>query len=114
MANIAIVGSRTFADMERVRILVRELPPESVIISGGARGVDSVAEEEARKRGMEVRVFRPDWKAHGRAAGPIRNRLIIEAADEVWAFWDGQSRGTKSSIDLARSAGKVLRVVEVK
>jgi predicted Rossmann fold nucleotide-binding protein DprA/Smf involved in DNA uptake len=76
-----------------------------VIVSGGARGVDQAAAGEARRLGLPVIEYLPDWAAYGRAAGMIRNRLIVGNADAVIAFWDGQSRGTRASIELARKIG---------
>jgi predicted Rossmann fold nucleotide-binding protein DprA/Smf involved in DNA uptake len=42
--RVAIIGSRDYPDLERVRAYVRRLPTGTVFISGGARGVDSAAE----------------------------------------------------------------------
>jgi hypothetical protein len=57
-----------------------------------------------------LEVFYPDWDKYGKKAGPLRNELIIQSADLVLAFWDGTSRGTKSSIDFALKYKKELRV----
>lgn len=108
--RIAIVGSRDFGDEEAVRAFVRTLQAGSVVISGGAVGVDSWAADEARKMGLEVVEHLPDWKRFGRKAGPLRNTTIIEDADEVAAFWDGVSRGTADSIRKGREAGKPVNV----
>lgn len=110
--KIAIVGSRNYPDLEVVRQFVREQPTTTCIVSGGAKGVDRAAEDEARRRGLEVEIHFPDWDVHGKSAGFIRNRAIVESADEVVAFWDGTSRGTKHSIDLAHKAGKPVRVIQ--
>lgn len=111
--KIAIVGSRTFGDMltdrrmrQRVFAYVATLPKDTVIVSGGASGVDTWAETAARQYGLAVIVFKPDWKAFGKSAGFIRNRQIITEADSVVAFWDGQSKGTNNSIGLAQAQGK--------
>jgi len=95
-----------------VREYIGKLHPGCTVISGGARGVDHVAETAARVRGLEMLVFVPDWHRHGRSAGIIRNRMIVEACDVVAAFWDGESRGTKSTIDIAKSLDKPVRVVQ--
>ena len=80
---VAIVGSRNFSNLKQVREYVRSLPSDTIIVSGGAKGVDSTAEIEARKCGFEVISFLPDWTKHGKSAGFIRNELIISRADRV-------------------------------
>lgn len=72
------------------------------VVSGGCRGVDEIGERLARTRGIPTKVFPADWKAHGKAAGPIRNREMAQYADALIALWDGKSRGTKNMIDEAK------------
>lgn len=61
---VAIVGSREFPELDRVRDFVRSLPEDACVISGGARGVDQAAEVEAQRRGLFVESYRP-VKDHG-------------------------------------------------
>lgn len=110
--NIAIVGSRNFNDLRMVIRLVEHLPLHSVIISGGARGVDATVENCAIARGLETRIFLPNWQRYGRGAGIVRNKEIVEACDVLIAFWDGKSKGTKSSIELAEKAKKITIVIK--
>lgn len=107
---VAIVGSRNFANLELVRKYVADLDERTVVVTGGARGVDTAAEEEALECRLTVQVIKPDWERYGNAAGPIRNEQIVKVSDEVVAFWDGKSRGTKSTIELARKARKALTI----
>ena len=79
------------------------LPEITKIVSGGAKGADSLAEIYAEKYQLPLIVFKHDWQKYGRGAGIVRNREIIEAADIVVAFWDGSSKGTASSLKLAKS-----------
>ena len=109
--KIAIVGSRDFPDLEVVKEYVRGLPEGTVVISGGARGVDSTAEAEARLCGLEVISFVPDWNKHGKKAGFLRNVDIVEACDKLVAFWDGKSKGTQHSLTLAKTMGKEWRII---
>jgi len=67
--KVAIVGTRTYPDLEKVREFVRTLPKNAIIISGGAKGVDQTAEDEARKQGLEVISVTPEWDKYGRRAG---------------------------------------------
>ena len=56
--------------------------------------------------------FHPaDWERHGKAAGPIRNAEMADVSDALIAFWDGQSCGTKSMIELAKRKGLQVAVV---
>lgn len=108
--RIAIIGSRGFNDYDKLEKTLNEyLDKEdkvSMIVSGGARGADSLGERWAKENGIETLIFLPDWNKHGKSAGYIRNKDIIENSDLVIAFWDGVSKGTKHSIDIARSSGK--------
>ena len=104
--KIAIVGSRTFADLARVRRMVMELPKGTTIITGGAKGVDQAAEKGARDAGLKCEVILPDYPRYGRVAPLHRNRLIVEAADHVVAFWDGFSGGTANALAWAAALGK--------
>ena len=90
---------------------IQGLPVEVVIVSGGAIGVDLTAQRTAQKRGMEVQIFKPDWAHHGRSAGPIRNREIVENCDALVAFWDGASPGTHNSIKLAQNMRKPVTII---
>lgn len=109
--KVAIIGSREFPQLERVDSYVDTLHAEDVVVSGGARGVDLRAEQRARSRGLKVHIIRADWARHGRKAGFMRNPDIVAAADRVVAFWDGTSRGTADSIEIARKTGKPVEVV---
>jgi CTP:molybdopterin cytidylyltransferase MocA len=105
--RVAIVGSRNFGLLELVGEYVCSLPIDTVVITGGARGVDRYAENTARAREMRVEIFPADWTRYGKSAGFRRNVQMVERADKVVAFWDGKSPGTKHSIELARIAGKL-------
>ena len=105
--KIAVIGSRTLS----VNNLDELIPTECTeIVSGGARGVDSSAAAFARARGIMLTEFIPDYDKHGRSAPLVRNRLIVEYSDAVFAFWDGTSRGTKYTIDYARRLGKPVKI----
>lgn len=109
--KIAIVGSRNYPVPEDVTDFVDHVTPDTAIISGGARGPDSWAVDRAKTRGLATKVFPADWNAHGKRAGFLRNQTIVDHADVVVAFWDGQSRGTADTIAKARAAGKHVEVI---
>lgn len=113
----AVVGSRDYPYEDKVRSFIgtlayqpvpteaqrfpRELP---LVISGGARGVDTWAVDEAEQWDLPVHVFHADW-SQGAGAGLVRNQLIVDAADLVVAFWDGKSRGTLDTVRKAHAKG---------
>lgn len=78
----------------------------SEIVSGGASGIDALGEAWATRRQIRVKRFPADWKKHGRAAGPIRNREMARYADGALVLWDGKSRGSKNMYETMRDLGK--------
>lgn len=109
--KVAIVGSREGVSRLRVGAYVCSLPKDTIIVSGGARGVDQAAEFYAKHAGLEIIVFPAEWDKYGKRAGFVRNKLIVDAADRIVAFWDGASKGTKHTIDLALKQGKPVEVI---
>ena len=108
--RIAIVGSRGFSNLELVDALIYKLDKtKHEIVSGGAIGPDTQAQNTAILNGFEVQIFYPDW-SQGKGAGMARNSEIVAYADDVYAFYDGKSRGTLDSMKKAVAAGKLRRV----
>ena len=106
--KIAIIGSRDL----QVENLEKYLPQcTTEIVSGGARGIDSCAEAYAVTNGLKLTVFLPEYARFGRGAPIVRNKQIVDYADEVLAFWDGSSRGTRSVIEYCKKQGKRVTVV---
>lgn len=121
--RIAIVGSRPKHDRDgedRRRYLqifeyVKALPHDTIIVSGGAEGADAWGFSAAKQHGLIAIIVHPAWQRRDgtgdRGAGHKRNAVIVDIADRIVAFWDGQSRGTASTIELARKAGKPVEVI---
>lgn len=108
--KVAVVGSRNL----KVTNLGDYLPDGTdEIVSGGARGIDSCARAYAVANGLRLTEFLPDYDTYGRSAPIIRNITIIDYADEVIAFWDGDSHGTKFVIDNCRKRNKKVTVVDL-
>jgi hypothetical protein len=105
--KVAVIGSRSLTvDVEPY------IPKEAkTIISGGAKGVDRCAAEFAKKAGLELIEFLPDYRRYGRGAPLRRNNRIIDEADLIVAIWDGKSKGTLYQIERARKLGKPCEVV---
>ena len=108
--RLVVTGSRHWTDQGPIRGLLEGLlvdHPGLVVHVGDARGVDTVVWEVCRGLGVPVTRYRADWAAHGRAAGPMRNRAMLDAAepDLVVAFPLGVSRGTMECVRAARERG---------
>lgn len=108
--NVAVIGSRTFNDREKL-YQVLDLFDIDCIISGGARGADTLAEQYANETNIKTKIYPADWANKGKAAGFIRNKDIIVDADLVICFWDGTSKGTRHSIKLAHQMKKNLLII---
>lgn len=94
--KIAIVGSRSIT----VNNLGDYLPENTTeIVSGGAIGVDRSARNYAKTHNIKLKEFLPEYERYGRSAPLKRNLQIIDYADEVIAFWDGMSHGTRFVIE---------------
>jgi hypothetical protein len=122
--KLAIVGSRTFNDYNRMEgyielIFNNVFNDVYIIVSGGAKGADRLAEkyvETANKyfrypKGVKKDIYLPEWDKYGKSAGFKRNQQIVDACDMVLAFWDGESKGTKHTIDLAKKAKKPTFII---
>lgn len=94
-----------------VKTAVYREPLSTIIVVGGARGVDKEAEKWALHRGMQVEVYEAEWDKYGRTAGFKRNSAMVAVADRGIAFWDGLSPGAKDSIDKFIKAGKDVKIV---
>lgn len=113
--NIAIIGGRDFNNYNLLKESIFKeinLNEISLIVSGGAKGADSLGERLGEEFGISTLVFKPDWSKHGRGAGFVRNKQIIENSDIVFAFWDGKSKGTKHSIDISNSLNKKIFIIK--
>lgn len=112
--HLAIVGSRGFHNyhiLKRTVDSIRKKLSLRVIISGGAKGADSLGERYARENNIELIRLLPDWKGRGKGAGLERNTEIVAQADYVLVFWDGKSTGTNDTIKKTRGSGKKLKVI---
>lgn len=111
--KVLICGGRHWKDRRMIRDCMRSLPAGTTVIHGAARGADKIAGEVAGDLGLKVMAFPADWQRLGKAAGPVRNLLMLEQnPDEVWAFHDNlaESRGTKNMLSLATKKGVQTRI----
>lgn len=117
--KLAVVGSRNFDEQfyDEIKYILSTLierEPVDTIVSGGAKGVDSMAERFADENRISKVIFPAQWGVYGTSAGMIRNKKIVDYCDKLVAFWDGKSPGTKNSIDLAKEQDKLLKVYMLK
>jgi len=111
MIRYAIVGCRTCTSPRHVfPVLDKILKKGDIIISGGAKGVDTLADKYAQKNQHTMIIHCAMWDLHGKAAGPIRNKKIVDDCDEMIVFWDGKSKGTRNSIKLAKESKKPIHI----
>jgi len=110
--RIIICGGRNYDDYACVYEVLREYVLKApTIINGGARGADLLAERAAYERGYPVERFPANWEKYARAAGPIRNKQMLESgADLVIAFPGG--KGTANMIKIAENAGIPVRRID--
>ncbi|KKN45590.1 hypothetical protein LCGC14_0681550 [marine sediment metagenome] len=118
--RFAIVGSRTFNDSilfegilwDFLRIR-RGTIPQDTIISGGAKGADSLAKKYATEESVPYLEFPAEWDKYGKRAGYLRNQTIVDNCDMVLAFWKGVSKGTQDTIEKAKKAKKPTFIVYI-
>ncbi len=111
--RILVCGGRDYTNEKRVFDILREYRVHvSLIISGKARGADTLAERWAILNDVKFKGFPANWTKHGNSAGPIRNRQMIEEGhpDLVIAFKGGN--GTANMIKQAKDFGIAVRIIE--
>jgi hypothetical protein len=85
----------------------------SVIVSGGAKGIDSYARQFAAEQRLDLKEYLPEYQKYGKPATMIRNTQIIQDSDVVFAFPSPDSKGTLDSIRKAKKYNKQLIVHEL-
>jgi len=109
-----IAGSRT---IDNYSTFLHVLPlldwNPSVVLSGTARGVDKLGEKWANENNIPLERYPAEWDKHGKSAGYKRNELMAQNAEAALILWDGESKGAKHMIDIARKKGLKLKVFKV-
>jgi len=112
--KVIVAGGRNFNDYalmtERLNYLLSN-QSEIIIVSGLAKGADSLALRYAKEKGYPVISCPANWDKYGKSAGYRRNEEMANIADALVAFWDGQSRGTKHMIDIMTRLEKIVRII---
>ena len=113
--RVVVAGSRGFANAE---LLGRKLShllanySDICIISGCARGADSLGEQWALANSHKVLRMPADWHVYGKSAGYKRNVAMAEAANACVVFWDGKSRGSQHMINICEERDIPVRVIK--
>ena len=120
MKYVLVVGSRTFRDYEQLAEVLDRVAQgyeKITIVSGGAQGADALAKRYAKEKGYGYKEFPAEWDKYGKSAGYKRNEQMHEYIAQfddrkVVAFWDGVSKGTQHSFDLAKKYNNELEVIK--
>ena len=106
--KLAVIGSRSLTNIDLGQYIGDDVEE---IVSGGAVGVDSCAAEYAKRKGLMLTEFFPQYELYGRAAPIVRNKEIVNYADKILIFWNGRSKGTLSVIKYTQKAGKQYEII---
>lgn len=101
--KVAVIGSRTITNIDIELYIPKGI---TLLITGGAAGIDTIAEKYADQKRIKKQIFSPDYERYGKSAPLMRNKLIVDNADIVIAIWDGVSGGTNYTIKYAERIGK--------
>lgn len=106
--RVLISGSREWRNVEAIRRVIYSLPHDALVIHGGCRGADTIADRLARERGLDVLQFDAEWVRYGRSAGPRRNQRMIDEGGptDAFVFPLETSKGTYDMI--SRLAGALI------
>ncbi|MBO5883524.1 MAG: hypothetical protein J6Q78_03880 [Clostridia bacterium] len=108
--KLLIVGSRSITNFDLSPYITKNI---DTIISGGACGIDSVAEEYADMHRLSKYIIRPRYELYGRAAPIKRNEEMVDIADAVLIIWDGKSKGTQYTLKYAQKKNKQITLVNL-
>lgn len=135
MKKVIIAGSRSFYDYTLLKTELDKLFAEPfIVVSGGAKGADSLGEIYAQEKGYPIERYLAKWNdlsvkncvikhnsygAYNAMAGHNRNQEMLNAILKnldggcVVAFWDGKSKGTENMINISRKAGIFVKIVKI-
>ncbi len=112
--KVIIAGSRYFTDYQKLKKECDQLLQNQkniVIVSGDHyKGADKLGIQYANEKGFNLIKFPAEWNKFGKAAGPIRNKQMVNYADVLIAFWDRKSKGTASIIRFAKNKGLLVYI----
>lgn len=122
--KVGVIGSRTITNKSLIYKALDAFATRAslqkdqiVVLSGGAKGVDTLAQEWCREREVPFILFKPYFLVDNKAAyNPrhyfTRNKQIIDNSDTILAFWDGETKGTSWGISYSRKQRKAITVID--
>lgn len=115
--RLLVCGSRTITDKNWIYSQIESYWYEHlacysdpIMIEGAARGVDLIAKSYAVENNWGIEEYPADWSI-GKQAGILRNIKMYKNTDEVLVLWDGNSRGTKHTIELCEKGNKPYTII---
>jgi glycerophosphoryl diester phosphodiesterase len=108
-----IAGGRNFDNYDLLSQTCGQLREQiTEIVSGKARGADSLGETWGNENNVPIKSFPANWDLYGKRAGYLRNTEMADYADGLIAFWNGESKGTKHMIDTANNKGLEVHIIK--
>ena len=108
--KILIAGSRNIDTFDLSPYIPKET---TLIISGGAKGIDTIAEKYADEHRISKLILLPQYNLYGKSAPIKRNEMMVNIADTVIIVWDGNSRGTKFTLQYSKKKNKNIILITV-
>ena len=108
--KILVVGSRNIDEFDLSPYIPKET---TLIISGGAKGIDAIAEKYADEHKISKLILLPQYNLYGKSAPIKRNETMVNIADTVIIVWDGNSRGTKSTLQYSKKKNKNIILITI-
>lgn len=99
--RIVCTGGRDFKEWALVTHLLETLKPKDIFVGDCPTGLDLLVRQWGTSTGCKLKIFYADWNLHGKAAGPIRNREMLEAAGDALVFAFKGGRGTADCVRQA-------------